>query len=252
MAIGSGAWIGKHGYVVTCWHVIAPSPDSIAIGIAREPYVTEEGKFNLSITGGTSLIRVKLEAYDVDTDLAILKADKSPDEVLLVPTVVFLGPGAPPASLTPQVPLSPKGGALKTEVPQLGDTLLLAGFPLGKDTLVLQTGVATGFYSNQLTPNGPPASALRIMLSLVSNPGNSGGPVLDVNGKIIGLEEGNLLSYVRSDELGVAFCSWKKFDNNGQPLEAVQAPCLQNSGISYAVPAKFVADLARKHNINLD
>jgi hypothetical protein len=52
---GSGVWIGKNGYIVTCWHVIASSPDSFKIGIARDPYVTE-GKINISVTGGTSLV----------------------------------------------------------------------------------------------------------------------------------------------------------------------------------------------------
>jgi S1-C subfamily serine protease len=140
--------------------------------------------------------------------------------------------------------------------------MLLAGFPLNQQNLIIQTGVATGFYIQQSTPQPPPKKVLRIMLSLVSNPGNSGGPVLDGHGEVIALLEGNLLSPLVdpvTDEPYV--CNRVKLNQDGTPaLDADGNPiatgkstwCLQNSGISLAIPARSIAELAKEHNINLD
>jgi S1-C subfamily serine protease len=208
---------------------------------------------NISITGVASLIDADLVASDPDTDVAILKAHKTPDQARPGPLVS----GNVPPSITPQTPISPKGAILKTDFPQPGETLLLAGFPLGKNELVLQTGVATGFHSNPTAVSSPPASALRIMLSLVANPGNSGGPVLDADGKVIGLLQGALQSPIRDEQNRDLYYMRPKLDQNGQPMHDASgpilesAPYLQNSGISFAVPAKFIAELAKKNHIDL-
>ena len=36
------------------------------------------------------------------------------------------------------------------------------------------------------------------------------------------------------------------------PVPDVLVPCMENSGISYAVPAQMIIDLAQANNINLD
>ena len=94
---GSGVWVGNHGYILTCWHVIASSPSSFKVGIARDPFVTEG---NISIHSGAEVIDVEVVAHDEDTDLAILKANKAPGQVTLSQTVAFLGPGQPPNVIT--------------------------------------------------------------------------------------------------------------------------------------------------------
>lgn len=252
--VGSGVWIGKQGYVATCQHVVAGSPGPFKIGIADEPYFAE-GSANISITSSATVIDVDVIDSDPATDVAILKAHSTPEAVQISP----LASGNLPRSLTPQTRISPKGATLNTNFPEAGRTLLLAGFPLGENTLVLQVGIMTGFLSIPKTPNVLPASTLRMMLSLVSNPGNSGGPVLDTNGHVVGLLEGNLMSPVKSDQYGPEYCTRVSLGTDGQPLrdasgnvkfEPIQ--CMQNSGISYAVPAKSIMDLAKRKNLSLN
>jgi S1-C subfamily serine protease len=255
---GSGVWIGKTGYVATCYHVIANWTGPFKIGIARDPYITE-GQLSVSITGTVNTFVAVLVASDPGADIAILKAETPPENIHPMPLVS----GAPMGTLiTPQHRVSPRGGTLKTKLPEQGNTVLLAGFPLShdaEDTLILQTGMATGFFSLPQTQPTPPSSALRIMLSLVSNPGNSGGPVFDTDGKVVGLLEGNLLSPIRQPPNTPAICYSAKLNPDGSPvLDTEKNPvpdkaiwCQQNSGISFAVPAKLIADLAKRNNIDL-
>jgi S1-C subfamily serine protease len=139
--------------------------------------------------------------------------------------------------------------------------VLLAGYPLNQSTLILQTGIATGQgdFPEPGAAGTPPANGRRIMLSLVSNPGNSGGPVFDRDANVVGLLKGNLPSPMRDlDNRQDLACLRAKLDSTGNPLRdpagnliPETTPCEQNSGISIAVPAQFIADLAKNNNIDL-
>ena len=256
--MGSGVWIGNSGYIATCWHVVKFAPTMFKIGIAQEPFLTE-GRVNISVSHSFNVIDAELKAHDEDTDIAIYKAKTPPTKLELAPSVAIVG-GPPLRSIIPQTPVTPMGTSLAQDFPTAGEIVLLAGFPLKGDSLILQTGVATGYYwaPEEQGHNTIPSKLLRIMLSVVSNPGNSGGPVLDHRGNLLGLLEGNLLADIRSDQLGVELCDWIRLDQSGQPVRdpngqifSTKFPCQQNSGISYAVPARLIQQLAETNNIDL-
>jgi S1-C subfamily serine protease len=255
-ASGSGVWIGKTGYVATCQHVVANWHGPFKIGFARNAYVAEGG---VTITLGATVNTwdADLVASDPDSDVAILKAHVSPSDATPAPQVT----GAPVAGervITPQIPISPTGAALRTDFPANGEALLLAGYPIGQRTLILQIGAATGINFLENSTNHI-ASGLRIFLSLVSNPGNSGGPILDANGRVVGLLEGNLSSPIRDGEGRQLYSPTVKYDAAGNPARDASGqflyditPLQQNSGISIAVPARAIAELAKKNNISLE
>jgi S1-C subfamily serine protease len=239
--IGSAVWLGDTGYLATCEHVIRNIHGPLFVAESDNPIVGNDQSYNLAHhnMNGNSVVVV---ASDPDSDLAILKARAKPSQVHdgILGTAVQLA----------------KGATLRTDDPSLGERLLLSGYPLDRRLLVLQTGTATGL-DYPVGTNSP--NSLRIMLSLVSNPGNSGGPVLDSSGNVVALLEGNFSVQVRdADGKQTLWCLRAKLDATGNPLKdpagnpiPEATPCMQNTGISYAVPARFIADLARKNNIKL-
>ena len=240
--IGSAVWLGDSGYLATCEHVIRNIHGPLFVGEADNPAIGNDQSYNLVYhnMNGNSVVVV---ASDPDGDVAILKARVKPSQVhdAILGTTVQLA----------------KGATLRTDYPNLGERLLLSGYPLDRRLLVLQTGTATGldYPLGVISPN-----SLRIMLSLVSNPGNSGGPVLDSSGNVVAILEGNFSVQARdADDKQAIWCIRAKLDpatgnplrdSTGNPIPE-STPCMQNSGISYAVPAQFVADLAKKNNIKL-
>jgi S1-C subfamily serine protease len=80
---------------------------------------------------------------------------------------------------------------------------------------VVQEGMVASI-AHGLPEFGP---TLKILISIVANPGNSGGPTFDIDGKVIGILEGGLPSR--------------------QGLDPAQA----QSGIAVVVPAYFLLKL---------
>ena len=110
-----------------------------------------------------------------------------------------------------------KQAALKTELPEAGQKILLSGYPLGRPYPVVQEG-SVASVAHSLPEFG---ETLKILISTVANPGNSGGPVLDSDGEVIGVLEGALPSRPGHD------------------------PAQAQSGIAVVVPSHFVLELLK-------
>ncbi len=255
-ASGSGVWIGKTGYVATCQHVVAGWRGTFKVGFAQSAYVAE-GAVGIAVSAPLNVWDADLVASDPDSDVAILKAHVLPSNATPSPLVT----GSPVVGnhvITPQIQVTPKGSSLRIDYPTPGEVLLLSGYPIGQRTLILQIGSATGLNFPEGSTNYT-ASGLRLFLSLVSNPGNSGGPIFDVYGRVVGLLEGNLNSPIRDKEGRQLYSPTVKYDaagnlakdQLGQYLFDI-SPLRQNSGISIAVPSRAISELAKKNNINLE
>lgn len=110
--------------------------------------------------GGDSIYPAKLVGGDPDTDLAVIKVD------------------APANALT----VVPLGDSDKLVV---GQKVLAIGNPFGLDR-TLTTGVISGLQRPIRARNDRPIDAA-IQTDASINPGNSGGPLLDKEGRMIGI-----------------------------------------------------------------
>jgi S1-C subfamily serine protease len=122
-----------------------------------------EGAEKVSVTfdedGGS--VEAELKGVDPDSDLAVLKID--PDEVENL-TVV------------------PLGDSSKLEV---GDPVVAIGNPFGLQRTVT-TGIVSALQRQIEAPSGFQISNV-IQTDASINPGNSGGPLLDAQGRVIGI-----------------------------------------------------------------
>jgi S1-C subfamily serine protease len=71
--------------------------------------------------------------------------------------------------------------------PQLGDTVLVIGYPLGSTTLNITRGIASAFEFNLGKNRG------LVQTDAAVNPGNSGGPLVNLRGEVIGVVSAKLV-----------------------------------------------------------
>ena len=102
-----------------------------------------------------------VKGVDTSADLAVLKVDPSKVK-----------------NLTP-IPLGDSSEA------QVGDPVIAVGNPFGLSRTVT-TGIVSGLQRQIQAPNGFTISNV-IQTDASINPGNSGGPLLDANGRVIGI-----------------------------------------------------------------
>src|SRR3954453_14499953 len=180
-------------------YITSKTPEGVATGtgfaISKDGYLVT----NDHVIAGASSVTVKVGdgraqqarvgGADALSDIALLKIDTS---------------GAPLATL-----------ALgDSQAVNVGDPVFAIGNPYGLDR-TLTTGVVSALQRSIDSPNGFAISNV-IQTDAALNPGNSGGPLLDEFGRVIGVN-----SQIESSSSGA----------NGQG---------QNSGVGFAVPSDTV------------
>lgn len=109
-----------------------------------------------------SEVEATLAGARPDKDLAVLKLRKLPDE------------GVQPATLRPTAGLQP------------GDEVIAVGFPFGIGPSV-SAGVVSGLGREHRAGDGRTLLSNLIQFDAAANPGNSGGPLLTLDGQVVGI-----------------------------------------------------------------
>jgi S1-C subfamily serine protease len=154
--------------------------------VTNDHVVADFNTFSVRIGENGKLIPAKLIGTDPSSDLAILQVD----------------PNAVPGGLKPLT----LGDSTTLEP---GDQAIAIGSPYGLSGTVTE-GIVSALGRTIEAPNGFPI-ANAVQTDAAINPGNSGGPLLDSNGKVIGVN------------------SQIKTDNGGD-----------NSGVGFAVPVATI------------
>ena len=156
---GSGIIMSADGYILTNAHVVRGAHDvKVQLNIRMEKEAREQGdrSFNRPLTG-------TVVGIDRESDLAVVKIDKT--------NLPFLKFG-------------------DSDQLKQGQIVLALGSPLGLDNSV-SMGVVSGV-SRQIKGDDP---MVYIQTDAPINPGNSGGPLLDADGRVIGI---NTLIFTQS------------------------------------------------------
>ena len=127
--------------------------------LTNEHVVANAQRLTVSF-GGDKTYPARVVGRDPDTDLAVIKVDAPPSELKVVPL----------------------GDSDKLIV---GQKVLAIGNPFGFDR-TLTTGVISGLQRPIRARNGRPIEGA-IQTDASINPGNSGGPLLDSQGRMIGI-----------------------------------------------------------------
>jgi S1-C subfamily serine protease len=116
---------------------------------------------SVSFSENGEAVPAEVKGVDRSTDVAVLKVD--PSKFKDVTTI-------------------PLGDSSKAQV---GDPVIAIGNPFGLSRTVT-TGIVSGLQRQIQAPNGFTISNV-IQTDAAINPGNSGGPLLDANGRVIGI-----------------------------------------------------------------
>ena len=153
-AYGTGFVIANHT-ILTNAHVVASAVD-----------------VRVRLHGSPTRYKAHVVVYAPDVDLALLKLGNVEDEA------EFFYHPVTKESLALELAYS--------RLPDLQERVHVVGFPTGGQTICVTQGVVSRIDVRGISPDGR-LDALCIQIDAAINPGNSGGPVLDRDGRVVGV-----------------------------------------------------------------
>ncbi len=160
-ASGSGVIVDSLGHIVTNAHVVA---GATRVEVSLPGRVPASGESILE--GRGALVRARVVGIDPESDLAVLKIEAIAEEQL------------------PFVSFGDSDGL------EQGELVFAFGSPLG-----LQNSVSMGVVSAVARQLEPESSMIYVQTDAAVNPGNSGGPLVNTAGELVGI---NTLIFSRS------------------------------------------------------
>ncbi|MDZ4359940.1 MAG: trypsin-like peptidase domain-containing protein [Variovorax sp.] len=167
------------------------TPGEVERGVGTGVVIVDKGVIltNLHVVAGAEKSKVTfadgLEAIAVITgvqpenDLAVLQAQKIPDDLI-------------PAVMRSTADLRP------------GDQVAAVGFPFGIGPSV-SAGVVSGLKRSFRSPEGKQELGNLIQFDAAANPGNSGGPLINMDGEVLGIVTAILNPTQQRTFIGIAF-----------------------------------------------
>lgn len=165
-ATGTGVVITKDGYIVTNAHVIYDTQYGSGLADSISVLMNDEKSYDAEVIG-----------YDTDCDLAVLKINA--DNL----TAAEFG---------------------DSDNLRLGESVIAIGNPLGFELMNTVTkGIVSG-KDRRITINDKSMNLIQTDAAI--NSGNSGGPLIDMNGKVIGINSSKMSSsYSATSIEGIGF-----------------------------------------------
>ncbi|MGJ7519986.1 S1C family serine protease [Variovorax sp. LT1P1] len=169
-----------------------PAPGTeVERGVGTGVVIVDKGVIltNLHVVAGSEKIKITfsdgLEAeatitgVQPENDLAVLQAKKIPDDLIA-------------ATMTSTADL------------QSGDQVAAVGFPFGIGPSV-SAGVVSGLKRSFRSPEGKQELGNLIQFDAAANPGNSGGPLINMNGEVLGIVTAILNPTQQRTFIGIGF-----------------------------------------------
>lgn len=166
-------------------------PGEVERGVGTGVVIVDKGVIltNLHVVAGADKIKVTffdgLEApatitgVQPENDLAVLQAQKIPDDLI-------------PATMRSTADLRP------------GDQVAAVGFPFGIGPSV-SAGVVSGLKRSFRSPEGKQELGNLIQFDAAANPGNSGGPLINMDGEVLGIVTAILNPTQQRTFIGIGF-----------------------------------------------
>jgi len=151
-SIGSGVIVDPSGYIVTNAHVVAGAQ---RIKVIVPTLVAEQSPLRALVSSRGQIVEAQIIGTDRELDLALLKIDR-------------VG-----------LPALPLGNYSKL---RQGELVFSFGSPEG-----LSNSVTSGVVSSTGRQLDPDSSMVYVQTDAPVNPGNSGGPLVNIDGEIVGI-----------------------------------------------------------------
>jgi len=164
LGLGTGVIVTSDGYILTNRHVILPEEAQVPANLI---------KIRVQVPGREEYMEGKLIDYSQESDVAVIKVE---------------GKDLPKATL-----------ADSTQV-KVGDVAFALGAPFGIDKTVTM-GIISAKRNDKVVSHMENQELLQTDASI--NPGNSGGPLVDADGRVVGI---NTAIYTRTGgNMGIGF-----------------------------------------------